>query len=212
MRHFLQAVICCFVFSLNLSGQADPEALKILDKFSDIAMKAPSVSMKFRLITNNQAENKIDTASGTVVISKDKYRLELPTNIIWYDGTTSWSYLPAEKEVTITKADKKDNSFQSKPSRIFTMYKKDYKCRLIDETSSSYIVDLYPVDIKSDMLRVRLTIGKTLYNLISLEYKRRDGVIATIKVQDYNLKMVPQPDLFTFKSDKYKDAEIVDMR
>ena len=98
--------------------------------------------MKFKLITTNQTDNTNDTLEGSVILNKDKYKLELPDNIVWFDGVTSWSYLLAEKEVTITKPGKKDNNFQSRPSLIFSMYKKDYKCRLIEEKSDSYIIDL----------------------------------------------------------------------
>ncbi len=197
---------------LNIFGQKDQEAIKILDKFADNALKAPSVSMKFRLVNKNQSENTVDTLAGSVILSKDKYKLELPDNIIWFDGETSWSYLPAEQEVTITKANKKDNTFQSRPSLIFTMYKKDYKCRLIEEKSDSYVIDLYPEDIKNEILRVRLSIGKSLFNLISLEYKRRDGVIATLLVNEYNLNTQPEQGTFVFQKEKFKGVEINDMR
>jgi outer membrane lipoprotein carrier protein len=212
MRKVISILSVIILFPFFATAQNDPEAIKVLDKFAGNAMKAPSVSMKFRIITNNQPENKIDTASGSVILSKDKYKLELPNNIVWFDGITSWSYLQAEQEVTITKPDKKDNTFQSRPSLIFTLYKKDYKCRLIEEKTDSYQVDLFPLDIKSDILRIRLTIGKSQYNLISLEYKRRDGIIATIQVLDYNLKQAQTSDMFIFKAEKYKGAEIIDMR
>jgi outer membrane lipoprotein carrier protein len=201
-----------FLFPLNIFGQKDQEAIKILDKFADNALKAPSVSMKFRLVNKNQSENTVDTLAGSVILSKDKYKLELPDNIIWFDGETSWSYLPAEQEVTITKANKKDNTFQSRPSLIFTMYKKDYKCRLIEEKSDSYVIDLYPEDIKNEILRVRLSIGKSLFNLLSLEYKRRDGVIATLLVNEYNLNTQPEQATFVFQKEKFKGVEINDMR
>ncbi len=140
--------------------------------------------MKFNLVTLNQTDNTNDSLAGSIILSKDKYKLDLPDNIVWFNGETSWSYLPAEKEVTITKADKKDNSFQNRPSLIFSMYKKGYKSRLIEEKSDSYIIDLYPEDIKSDLLRVRLTIGKPHLNLISLEYKKKDGIIITLRVRN----------------------------
>ena len=193
-------------------GQNDQEAIKILDKFSENAQKAPSVSIKFILITKNQTDNKIDTLKGSVILNKDKYKLSLPDNIVWFNGETSWSYLPAEQEVTITKANRKDNTFQSRPSMIFTMYKKDYKSRLIEERPDSYIIDLYPEDLKSDLMRVRLSIGKALLNLISLEYKRKDGVVSTLYVLEYDLKLKPTNDTFVFQADKYKGTEIVDMR
>jgi Outer membrane lipoprotein carrier protein LolA. len=197
---------------MNAFGQNDQEAIKILDKFTENALKAPSVSMKFKLITINQTDNTIDTLAGSIILSKDKFKLDLPDNTVWFNGETSWSYLPSEKEVTITKPDKKDDTFQSRPSLIFSMYKKGYKSRLVEERSDSYIIDLYPEDIKSELLRVRLSIGKTILNLISLEYKRRDGVIVTLHVNEYDLKVKPEPGTFVFQPGNFKDVEVIDMR
>jgi outer membrane lipoprotein-sorting protein len=197
---------------MNAFGQNDQEAIKILDKFTENALKAPSVSMKFKLITINQTDNTIDTLAGSIILSKDKFKLDLPDNTVWFNGETSWSYLPAEKEVTITKPDKKDDTFQSRPSLIFSMYKKGYKSRLVEERSDSYIIDLYPEDIKSELLRVRLSIGKTILNLISLEYKRKDGVIVTLHVNEYDLKVKPEPGTFVFQPGNFKDVEVIDMR
>lgn len=200
------------LLTLNGSGQNDPAAEMILDKFSAAALKAPSVSMKFKLISNDQAGDKTDTLSGSIILSKDKYKLELPDNIIWFNGEISWSYLIAEKEVTITKPDKNDDSFQNRPSAIFSMYKKGYKCRLIEEDKDLYVIDLYPEDIKSDLIRVRLSIGKQSMSLDKIEYKQKDGLILTLFIKDYYLRTKPEPSFFTFSPEKFKDVEINDMR
>lgn len=212
MMRSVAAIFFLLLYSLCASGQNDQEAIKILDKFADKALKSPSISMRFKLITINQQDNTNDTLAGSVILNKDKYKLDLPDNIVWFDGETSWSYLRAEKEVTITKADKKDKSFQSRPSLIFSMYKKDYKCRLVETKSDSYIIDLYPDEIKSELLRVRLTIGKSLLDLVQLEYKKKDGILITLYVNEYNLKVKPDQATFVFQPAKYKDAEIIDMR
>jgi outer membrane lipoprotein carrier protein len=200
------------VLTLDISGQNDTEAINILDKFSSAALASPSVSMKFRLITINQMEKTSDTLAGSIIMTRDQYRLELPDNITWYNGTASWNYLVAEKEVTITKPDKKDDSFTSKPSSIFTLYKKGYKSRYIEENSNSYVIDLYPDDLKSDLVRIRLAIGKNGSDLIGAEYKRKDGIIIYLVVNDYNLKTKPDPETFTFNPRNYKGVEIIDMR
>jgi outer membrane lipoprotein carrier protein len=200
------------LITVNVFGQNDPAAIQILDKFSANALKAPSVSMRFNLVTTDQMENTNDTITGSIILSKDKYKLDLTDNITWFNGETTWSYLPVEKEVTITRADKKDNSFQNRPSAIFSMYKNGYKCRLIEDRSDSYIIDLYPVDIKSDLLRVRLSIGKSMMDLRSLEYKKRDGIVITLIVNEYSLKIKPEPDAFIFQPAKFKGVDIIDMR
>lgn len=212
MTKIILSITTLFLINLSSYGQNDQNAIKILDKFSSNALGAPSVSMKFNLITVDQKENTNDTISGSVILSKDKYQLTLPNNIVWFNGETSWSYLQAEKEVTITKPGKKDNSFQSRPSAIFSMYKKGYKTRLIGENNDSYIIDLYPEDIKSDLLRIRLSISKPLMGINTMEYKQKDGIIRTLYVSDYNLKKKPEADSFTFLPEKYKGAEVIDMR
>jgi outer membrane lipoprotein carrier protein len=212
MRLTLLSFLFLNIISYSSFAQTDQDALKILDKYSATALGAPSVSMKFELVNVDQTENTIDTLNGSIILSKDKYQLVMPDYTVWFNGETSWNYLYAEKEVTITKPDKKDNSFQNRPSSIFSMYKKGYKTRLIEEKKDSYIIDLYPEDIKSDLLRVRLSIGKTLMDLKTLEYKKRDGIIITIYVSEYDIKQKPQADSFIFPSARYKGVDINDMR
>ena len=212
MRKSLLIILTLLAVQINLNGQNDARAVSILDKLSAAASSAPSVSMKFLLVTDDQVENSKDTLAGSIILSKDRYRLDLPDNIIWFNGKTSWSYLPAEKEVTITNPDDAEDSFQSRPSMIFTMYRNGFKCRLLEEKNDSYIIDLYPEDVKNELIRVRLTIAKPSLNLKNFEYKRRDGITHTLIVRDYNLKIVPEENTFTFSPSKYKGIEVVDMR
>jgi len=212
MRRIVLLISAFIILSISALGQNDPKAISILDRFSALATSAPSVSIKFILVTIDQVERTNDTLAGSVVLSKNNYKLDLPDNIIWFNGETSWSYLPAEKEVTITKPDKNDNSFQNRPSTIFTMYKKGYKSRLVEEESDTYVIDLYPEDIENELIRVRLFIGRANLNLRSLEYKRRDGITINLIVKDYNLKQNPGSSFFSFSPDKYKDIDVIDMR
>jgi len=211
MRTFLSSLFL-IITSLTSIAQNDTEAIKILDKFSALALGAPSVSMKFTMETIDQVEGTNTSSTGSIILSKDRYRLDMTDNIIWFNGETSWSYLPAEKEVTVAKPDKKDNSFMSRPSAVFSVYKKGYKVRLLEEKSSSYLIDLYPEDINSDHIRIRLNIGKPLLDLKSLEYKYKNGVTAILTVNEYDLKQQPDNSEFTFSPDKYKGVEIIDMR
>lgn len=209
---YLLSQIFLSVLTISLSGQSDPQAIKILDKFSSAALASPSVSMKFRLITINQMENINDTINGSIIMAKDQFKLDLPDNTTWFNGSATWNYLKAEKEVTITKPDKKDDSFMSRPSAIFSIYKKGYKTRYVEDNANSSIVDLYPDDIKSDLVRIRLSIGKSGTDLIGAEYKRKDGIVVFLVVKEYNLKIKPEPGTFTFNPQNFKGVEIIDMR
>ena len=211
MRQFL-AVFSLFILSLSAFPQNDAEAVKILDRFSSNALSAQAISMKFTIETVDQIEGTNKNISGSIILSKDKYRLDMTDNVVWYNGETSWSYLPAEKEVTIAKPSKKDDSFQARPSAVFSIYKKGYKTRLLEEKADSYLIDLYPEDINSDHIRIRLKIGKPDFDLKSLEYKYKNGVTVTLNVKEFDLKQKPDNSEFVFSPEKYKGVEVVDMR
>ncbi len=212
MKIVLLLFLAVFAAAASSNGQNDAQAIRVLDSFSSNASKAPSVSMAFRMISADLTENRSDTLDGSIILSGDKYKLILGENTVWHNGETIWNYLSAEKEVTITRPDKKDHSFQNRPSEIFTMYKSGFKSRLIEDRSEAIIIDLYPEDIKSDLVRVRLILNKPDLILSSLEYKSREGLIITLQVSDYNLKQKPDPDTFVFHPEKYKGVEINDMR
>jgi outer membrane lipoprotein-sorting protein len=212
MKIVLLLFLAVSAAAASYNGQNDAQAIRVLDSFSSNASKAPSVSMTFRMISADLTENRSDTLDGSIILSGDKYKLILGENTVWHNGETIWNYLSAEKEVTITRPDKKDHSFQNRPSEIFTMYKSGFKSRLIEDRSEAIIIDLYPEDIKSDLVRVRLILNKPDLILSSLEYKSREGLIITLQVSDYNLKQKPDPDTFVFHPEKYKGVEINDMR
>lgn len=208
----ITVILLTILLAQFLKGQNDPEAVRILDKFSSVAQAAPSVSLKFRMISVNQAENMNDTVSGSIIMTRNMYRLELPGNITWFNGSVSWNYLIPEKEVTITRPDRKDDSFMSKPSAIFTLYKEGYKARLLEEDSRSYVVDLYPEDIKSELIRIRLSVSKSSSSLLGAEYRRKDGLVVYLVVDEYNLKASYEQSFFTFNPKEYRGVEVIDMR
>lgn len=205
-------IIFIFLFSSAANSQSDPDALTILDKFSERALKAPSISMDFNMRSVNQAEGTNNTVNGSIIFSGDKYRLDLKDNIIWFNGEVSWNYLADEKEVTISKPDKGDDSFLSHPSSLFSLYRKGYKTRLLEENSKLFTIDLYPEDINSDHIRIRLNISNPELDLKTLEYKYKNGVTVTVSLSSFDLKQKPDPALFTFSPEKYRGVEIIDMR
>jgi hypothetical protein len=212
MTKFIFGLTLFLTISSLLQGQTDPATEKLLDAFSAKALAAPSVSMKFKLITIDQIENTNNTVNGSIVLNKDKYKLVLPDNTTWFNGSFSWNYLTVEKEVTITKPKTGDDTFLSKPSSLFTMYKKGYKTRLISENADQSVIDLYPEDIKSDLVRIRLTISKPGMDLLNAEYKTRNGIVITLDINEYDLKTKYEVSYFSFDPSAFKDIEIVDMR
>lgn len=209
-RTYILLLLMMMVISSR--AQNDPAAIRILDRFSENALAAPSVSMKFNAVSVDQLEGYTDTVPGSIILSRDKYRLELTDNIIWFNGETLWNYLPAEKEVTISKPESDDDSFMSRPSSIFTLYREGYRSRLLEESATICVIDLYPEDTRSDLIRIRLTLNKPSLNIRNLEYKTKNGLTITLDIKEYDLKQKPDPSVFIFQASRYRGVEIIDMR
>ncbi len=205
-------LISALLLSFALYAQQDPAAMTVLSDFSKKAKQAPSVSIAFRLISTDSKDNSADTIPGSVVIAGDKYKLSLPDNTVWSDGKTSWSYLKDVDEVTITTPDPEEKAFTSKPSLLFSLYKEGYKVKLIEESSRFWTIDLYPETLNNNLIRIRLKIGKSTYDLKSAEYKTKDGILITLLPDKYDLTMKPDQNFFVFDASKYKGVEIIDMR
>jgi outer membrane lipoprotein carrier protein len=211
MRTTVTIILVLSLFP-TLQSQVDPAAVKVLDQFSAQARAAPSVSMTFSLLTVDAIENRRDTIEGSLILSGNKYRLTLPESTTWFNGTDTWNYMPSVKEVTITRPEAGDNSFFSKPSLLYSMHREGYKPRMVEEKATEYIIDLYPEDISTDMIRIRLIIARPSLTLKSAEYKTRNGVTMTLKAKDYSLKLRPDGQFFVFDPSKIKGIEIIDMR
>ncbi len=200
------------LLTLSVAAQKDPEGVKVMSEFSKKAASAPSVKIDFDITAYDAKEDEDTELEGTVVINGDSYRLTLPDNIIMADGKTVWNYMPEVNEVTITEPDPADESFISRPSLLFTMYEKGYKVRLLEQNANEWIVDLYPEDPKVNLVRIRLAVGKDLYNLKSAEYRTKDGMTVTLKAMKYDLSFHPPAGYFVFNAADHKGVEIIDMR
>lgn len=205
-------IILYCLFTFPLMAQQDPEAMKVLSEFSKRATSAPSVSISFNMFTNDSRDGAVSTMEGSVVLSGNMFMLTMPENSVWADGKTIWSYLPDINEVTITEVDPDDTSFLSKPSLLFSMYKKGYKVRLVEQTDKEWVIDLYPEDISGSLVRMRLKVGNQGYDLKSAEYKTKDGITVTLNTQKYDLGFKPGTDFFTFNPAGHKGIDVIDMR
>lgn len=211
MKILLSGIII-FCFGIIVSAQKDPAAGKILDNFSQKALDAPAVRIDFTLTINDRIEQSSNTSDGFVIIKDDKYTLELPDNKIWFNGSFIWSLSPEVEEVTITLPDPDDKTFISSPSLLFTMYREGFKYRLLSESSTGSVIDLYPDKPgETDFSIIRLSIGKN-NELQTAEYRRKDGIDLIVEVNKYELRKNYKSAYFEFDQKKYPDIEIIDMR
>lgn len=205
-------ILLLALLTLTVIAQKDPEAVRVMEEFSRKAASAPSVKIDFTVDAHDTREGDITTVSGSAVISGDSYRVTMDDNVVLSDGKAVWNYLPDVNEVTITEPDPDEDSFMARPSLLFSMYEKGYKVRLLEQNAKEWVIDLYPEDINISLVRIRLKIGKTQYDLRTAEYRTKDGMTVTLAADKYDLTFLPQAGYFTFDPADHKGVDVIDMR
>ncbi len=123
-------LLLAVVFAVK--AQQDPKAKKILDKVSVKTKAYKTITVDFTYTLDNNQEDISETSKGKIIIKGNKYKLDLMGAEIFFDGTTSWTYMPDAEEVNVSEPDEDDENAID-PSKIFTLYEQGFKYKFIAE-------------------------------------------------------------------------------
>jgi len=168
-----------------------------------------------QLQDNSETEHE-----GKIWVKNDKYKLEIPDYVIYFDGMKIYQYLPGVNEVNITKPDpyEDDEDFQLlNPQTYFNISSTNFKSNFLRESKqnnrSVYEIDLYPIDFSgSKYIRIRLMIEKNSKQLVYLRAVMKDGTHYTITFKPYTIEKTALRDsFFVFNKSEHPNVEIIDL-
>jgi outer membrane lipoprotein carrier protein len=209
--------ILLLFFFATVFSQQDPEAKKILDNFSKKTKSYSAYSARFTIESENHQSGEKQTNTGEILIKGDKYRMNLNKTVIYYDGSSIYNFIPESNEVSIAKPDKKkDDSFFKDPSKLFNIYTKDYKFRLLGESTinnaACYEIDLYPFDSNKKYSIIKLLIDKEKLELVKAKVIMKSGIHYILNIQSFDSTTKVTDKDFIFDVKSHKDIEVVDLR
>lgn len=200
--HILILFLTFFACSAHV-GAASAES--VLQSAAEKYRKAQSISASFVIETNG---NKTD---GSIIVSKDMFRLSMPQMSIWYNGRTQWTYSPATQEVSITEPTAEELQ-QINPFAIVSSFRQSYKSMLLKSPVGTHKVRLVPINNDSVIKSITLSIdSKTSY---PKEINITTDSNSTVKITISNVasgKSLPL-SRFIFDPKEYPDAEVIDLR
>ena len=220
MKSLFLGLIGSVFFSLSASaqvpkgmGKSDADAKKILDATSAKFKGYKSVTAKFVLKIENASGKSIGTKSGSVFMKATKYRISIPGQEMFSDGSTIWSYEKSSNEVTINKIDPAANSIT--PQKLFTnFYDKDFLYKLNGKVklggNDMQEIELTPVDKSKPFHKVLLYISNS--TIYSTKVYEKTGNRYTYSVSNMNTTSVVPDNIFVFDAKKYPGVEVVDLR
>jgi len=199
----------------NYIGKSDPEAKEILDGVSAKFKTYRTVVANFSLKIANSSGKIMGTKNGVVNMKGSKYRISVPGQEIYSDGTNIWTYDKSANEVQITQFDASANSIT--PQKMFTnFYDKDFLYKLNGEIKKGnktlQEIELTPVDKTKSFFKVLVGIDKNSKSIVSTEIfqKTGDKYVYTITSMKTNSNL--SDDLFVFNAKDYPKVEVIDLR
>ncbi len=204
------------IISCRLESQQDPAAKEILDRVAAKTKQYKSIQADFKLVIVDHKEDHKSTSTGNVLVKGNKYKVASGGTIVFFDGTTMWTYVQQDNEVTITQPDNQDENFLSNPAKIFTWYNRDFKYQYRGETTIDGIdmheIDLFPKNLRQPYSRIKVFITKKTEELAIISAVGKDGIDYSVFLTNFTVNREVADNEFIFDKSKYKKVTVVDMR
>ena len=217
MKFSFTCIIALFL-PISLYAQQDSQAGVILDKVAENNKSFKTIKASFQITVIDLQQDSKEVFDGNIALKEGMFKLELMDNITFYDKTTVWNYIPDVQEVNINAAEDVDigSSFLTNPVGFFTMYKEDYKYRLIGEKNIEkeiqYFIELVPKDRNSEYTSIKLLISKNNLSLQSATFMGKDGIHYIIKITRFEHDIKLEDSYFRFNPAEHPDVEVIDLR
>jgi outer membrane lipoprotein-sorting protein len=191
---------------LASSTSYSQQAATLLGEVSAKVRSYDNIQIKFKYTLTNQKEGVNQQTIGDLTLLDDNYVLNMLDITRMFDGTSIYTIIPEDQEVTISSYNSEDEK-DITPSQMLTFYEKGYdsKMGIIENIKGRKIqyVKLTPIDSDAEIKKIHLGIDKKtkhIYKLIQIDSK---GTKYTLTVQSFKTNLPLSKTVFVFDQQKY---------
>ena len=159
------------------------------------AVTGTEASFTQRLTPKGFTRSQVESGSvifGTLPMMRWTYT-KPEEKVFVFDGTNSWFYVAADKQVTVASIDDRRRS----ELPFLLIGDPAARERLFEVRESGNVITLQPKTASSAIRNVRLTIAPNTHLIQQLEYSDREGNRTVFDFSGYQRRAVT-PDLFRF--------------
>jgi outer membrane lipoprotein-sorting protein len=194
-----------------LLAQNDSKAKALLDEVSQKVKSYENISLTFKYALENAAENINQETRGNVVMSGEKYKLNILGITRIFDGSKLYTISAEDEEVVISEENDNDEETVT-PSEMLSFYEEgfNFKMDIIQNVSGSKIqyVKLTPIKSNSSIKSVLLGIDNNTKHIYKLIEIGKNGTKTILTVNSFKTNEALSKTLFTFDPSKYEDYYI----
>lgn len=205
------ALIAILVLFSSAAQAQDKKAKELLDQVTAKVKSYTTIVIDFKYSLNNAKENINQDSKGNVTMKGNQYVLNFMGVTKIFDGKKTYTIVPEDEEITISKVNEKDDNAIT-PSKMLTFFNSGYKYSMdilqnVRGRKIQYI-KLIPTSSKDQRKEVLLGIDiqtKHIYNLIEMGKK---GTKTTLTVNSFKTNQPLSKNQFTFAASKYPNYYI----
>jgi outer membrane lipoprotein-sorting protein len=213
-KFIITLIVIATTFNLSVAfAQQDQKAKDVLNKLSEKSKSYKTIVADFTLKMINKEEDIDEEQSGTLYIKDNKYYVSIPGQVIFSDGKAVYTYLKDADEIQINNLPDALDEESVDPSKLFTLYEKDFKYKYVKEENNQHVINLYP--LKPDgkgYHRITLYIDKSKMEISRIEIYGKDGTNTIYIVKSFKTNVPVEDSKFTYNKSKYPNAEVIDLR
>lgn len=211
----IRTILCLLLLAVTGShAQRTLSAKDVLDTAAEVFEHKGGVSAWFRASTFVDGTEQA-SIEGNMRVLKDNFNLATNEMSVWFDGTTQWTYIPANGEVNVSEPTEEEQE-QMNPYTFINLYKKGYALSMATTTLRDvpcYEVTLTARDKDANLPLAIISIDKKDFTpmLIRLQQKDTDNW-SHISIYNFSREQQLTKKDFTFDTTAYPNADIIDLR
>lgn len=190
------------------------DARQILDKANAAYNKAGGIHAVFTVNVEEVKQKVVHSQDGQAYLKGNKFKIDVPDGITWFDGKTQWVYAKGGDEVNVSNPTGDELAGVS-PSVLLSIYKTGFKLNYKGEKKEGaktvLVVDLIPAKVK-DYSKMTVTLDKSTYLFTSVSLYGTNGINNHLKIRKLQAGVNLPDTTFIFNKKEYPNVEIIDLR
>lgn len=200
----MKKIVLAFAFIVaHATMGVAQDAKAVLDKCAAVVGAKEGVKASFAM-----ESAQYGNTSGTIAVKGKKFHVSTPVATMWFNGSTQWTYLQRNDEVSVTTPTEAQlQAFN--PYNFINLYKSGFKYSMTT-AAAAYCVHLTATDAKRKIQEMFITIDKKAYT--PTEVKLRQGTKwTTFTISDFKKVSLTDAE-FSFNAKDFPTAEVIDLR
>lgn len=211
MKKIIILITALMITSPGFSQSKDAD--EIIRKVTEKTQAYQSVEFRFTFTYEDPVSGDDVSEQGMLIISGDKYILEIEGQKVICDGETMWTLIEDAWEVQINAVGDDDESIT--PSKLLTTYNEDYKAKLDKEYRQDGInyqkIELKPQEGKKWVM-LDVVINADDQQISEITIHDKNGGTINYRIDKFTPDIDVDEEDFIFRPEDHPDVEIVDMR